>query len=37
VYDFDDFLSIPPCTVGRHNGDADTAGGAGYAKLGGAK
>ncbi len=35
VYDFDDFLTIPPCAVGRHNSDADA--GAGYAKLSGAK
>jgi hypothetical protein len=30
VYDFDEFMNIPPCTTGRHNADAD---GGGYAKL----
>ena len=30
VYDFDEFMNIPPCTTGRHNADADAQG---YAKL----
>jgi hypothetical protein len=30
VYDFDEFMSIPTCTVGRHCGDAEASG---YAKL----
>ena len=29
VYDFDEFMNIPPCTTGRHNADADAGG---YAK-----
>jgi hypothetical protein len=30
VYDFDEFMSIPTCTVGRHCGDTEASG---YAKL----